>query len=66
VLGEDDLQNRVSQELKTLVIEMMALSLVPETGMRERLREQQGIPELVTNALFQGTHGYWQIERIFI
>ncbi len=58
MLREDQLQYRVSQELKALIIKVMPLSLVPEAGVRQRLREQQRVPEFVADALFQGGHGW--------
>jgi len=56
VLGEDELEDGIAQELEALIVEMMALGLVPEAGMRESLRKEQGVPEFVTDALFQGGH----------
>jgi hypothetical protein len=37
MLREDQLQNRVSEELETLIVKMMALGFVPEAGVGEGL-----------------------------
>ena len=56
MLGDHQLENGIAQEFQTLVIEMMPLSLVPQAWMRERLRQQERIAELVSNAVFQRIH----------
>ena len=38
MFGDDKLENGVSEKFQTLIIKMMPLRFVPETGMSERLR----------------------------
>jgi hypothetical protein len=56
MLGNHELEHRIAQELEALVIEMIAMRLVAQTGMRKRLRQQQRIPKLVTNPFFERVH----------
>ena len=48
-----ELQDRIAQELQTLIIEVMLPRLVSHTGMRERFLQQQRVAELVTDAVFE-------------
>ena len=56
LVGDDELQHGVAQELEALIIEMMALRFVPETGMGQCLSQQQGIAKFVADPVFQGGH----------
>ena len=56
ILGEDELKDGVAEEFEALIIEMMALRFVPEAGVGERLREEQGVAEFVFEALFERVH----------
>ena len=56
IFGEDELEDGVAEEFEALVVKVMPLGLVPETGVRERFREEEGIPELVFDALFERIH----------
>ncbi len=56
MLGEDELQDGVAEEFEALIVEMMALGFVSETGVSQRFREQQGIAEFVFEALFEWVH----------
>jgi hypothetical protein len=56
MFGNDKLQHRVTEKLQTLVIKMIALGLVAQTGMRQRLRQQKRIAKLITDAFLDRTH----------
>ena len=56
VLGKDELEDGVAEELQALIIEMVPLRFVAQTGMRERLREEERVAELVVKALFERVH----------
>ena len=53
MLGHDKLQNRIAQKLQPLIIEMIAVRLVPQARVGERLRQEQRIAELVADAFFE-------------
>ena len=55
-LGKDELQNGVAEKLKALIIKVMALSLVPERWVGQRLRQQERIAKLIFQALFEWIH----------
>ncbi len=56
MFGDHDLKNGVAQKLQTLIIEVMLLRLVSETGMGQRFSQQQWIPEFVADAFFEWMH----------
>ena len=56
MLGENELEDGVSEEFEALVVEVMALRLVAEAGVGERFREQQSVAEFVFEALFEWVH----------
>ncbi len=56
MLGHNKLQDGVAQKLEALIIEMFPLRFMPDTGMRQRLRQQQRITKLVTDAFLERTH----------
>jgi hypothetical protein len=56
MFGDDKLQNGVTEEFQTLIIKMVPLCFVPETGMSERLGQQKRIAELITDAFLEWTH----------
>jgi hypothetical protein len=49
---KDNLQNRVTEKLETLVIEMMSLRLVAEARMCQSLGQEKRISEFVSDSLF--------------
>ena len=55
-LGEDELEHRIAEKFETLVVEVMPLRLVPDGRMRERLRKQERIAELVFQSHFERIH----------
>ena len=56
IFGEDELENGVAEKFKPLIVEVMALRLVTETGMGERFREEERVAEFVFKALFERVH----------
>jgi len=52
MFGKDQLEDGVSEEFQALIVEMMALGLVPKAGVGQSLRQQERISKLVTDALF--------------
>src|SRR5260370_4439831 len=56
ILLDDELEDTVPENFQALIINMIALRFVAETRMSERLRQQQRIAKLVTNAFLQRTH----------
>jgi hypothetical protein len=40
MFGDNKLKDGIAEKFQTLIIKMIALRLVAETGMRERLRQQ--------------------------
>jgi hypothetical protein len=56
MFGDDKLENGVTEKFQTLIIKMMPLRFVADTGMSERLRQEKRIPELVTNPFLERTH----------
>ena len=56
ILGEDELEDGVAEEFEPLIVEMMALGFVAEARMRQRLRKEERIAELVFDALFERIH----------
>jgi hypothetical protein len=57
VLCEDELEDGVAEELKALIVKMMALGLVTEAWVGKRLGQEEGVAELVVDALLQ--RGHW-------
>src|SRR5205085_8961450 len=57
MLRYDKLQNRIAKKFQTLIVEMIPLCLMSQARMRERLRQQERIAELVTDAVFERIHG---------
>ena len=56
ILREDELKDGVAEKFEALIVEMMALGLVPEARVGQRFREQQGVAEFVLEALFERVH----------
>src|ERR1043166_6317263 len=56
IFRDDQLKNRVSQKLQTLVIKMISLRLVGQARMGQRLRQQKRIAKLITDTFFERTH----------
>src|SRR5712692_10030462 len=56
MFGDNELKNGVAQKFKTLIVEMMLLCLVTETGMSQRLSQQKWIPEFVADSFFEWMH----------
>ena len=56
VLGDDELQNSIAQELEALVVELRPLLFMRDARMSERLREELRILKLITNAFFERVH----------
>jgi len=54
---DDELQDRVPQKFQTLIIEILALGLVAQAGMRQRLRQEERVVEFVLDSFLQGIHG---------
>jgi hypothetical protein len=48
---KDDLENRVTEKLETLIIEMMSLRLVAEARMCQSLGQEKRISEFVSDSL---------------
>jgi hypothetical protein len=55
-LGKNELQNRVAQKLKPLVVEMMPLRLMPQRRVRQSFRQQERVAEFILQALFKWVH----------
>ena len=56
ILGKDELQDGVAEELQTLIVEVVALGLVAEAGMSQGLIQQSLIVESVAYQHFQRLH----------
>ena len=56
VLGDDELQNSIAQELETLVVELQQLPFMRDARMSERLGQELRILKLITNAFFERVH----------
>jgi hypothetical protein len=56
VFANHKLEDGVAEKFQTLIIKMIALHFVAQTGMRESFGQQERIPELVTNAFLDRTH----------
>ena len=52
MLSKNDLENCVTEELETLIIEMMPLRLVAEARMGQSLGQEKRISEFVSDSLF--------------
>jgi hypothetical protein len=50
------LKDSVAEKFKTLIIKMAALSFMAQTGMRERLRQEEWIPEFITDTFLYRGH----------
>src|SRR6266704_2559408 len=62
ILGDDELEDGATEKFQALIIKMIALRFVAETRMRERLRQQQRIAKLVTDAFLERSHRQSQID----
>jgi hypothetical protein len=51
------LQDRIAEKFQTLIIDVIALLLVPHAGMRQSLFQQRPVTKSVTEAQFQRIHG---------
>jgi len=56
MLRHDQLEDRISQKLKALVIEVLFLFFVSNARMSEGLSQEMRIPKLITDALFERMH----------
>src|SRR5437763_12259653 len=56
ILGDNELEDGVTEKFQALIIKMITLGFVAETRVSERLRQQQRIAKLVTDAFLQRTH----------
>ncbi len=56
MLGDDELEHSVAEELEALVIEMVPLGFVPQAGMRHRFREKKRIAKLMADSFLEGVH----------
>ena len=63
MLGDDQLENRVSQKLEPLIIEMMPVRFVPETRVRQRLRKQERVAKFVADPFLQWIHAMFKLIR---
>jgi hypothetical protein len=54
--GHDQLKDCITQKLEALIVERIALSLVPNARMRHGFFEQTRIAKPVTDSLFQRAH----------
>lgn len=52
MFSKNDLENRVTEKLETLIVEMMSLRLVAEARMGQSLGQEKRISELVSDSLF--------------
>ena len=57
VMGYDQLKNRVTEKLQPLVVEMEGLPLEGKTRVGQGLGQQEGIAELVADALLERIGG---------
>ena len=53
ILRKHELQYSVSEEFQPLIVKMMAVRLMAQTGMCQRFSEKQRIAKLVADPLFQ-------------
>ena len=56
IFREDELKDRVSQEFQALIVEVVALRLMPEARMSQRFRQEERIAKLVPQSLFERIH----------
>ena len=52
VLSENELKDGIAQKLQALIVEMVTLRLMAQTGMRESLCQQERVTEFVAETLF--------------
>ena len=52
VFSKNDLEDRVTEKLETLIIEMMSLRLVAEARMGQSLGQEKRVSEFVSDSLF--------------
>jgi hypothetical protein len=57
MLGDDELQNRVTQEFKPLIIEVFSLFFVGYARVGESLGQKMRIAKPVLNLFFERMHG---------
>ncbi len=55
---DDELEHRIAEELKALVVEVGALGFVSEAGMSKRLGQKERVAEFVFYPAFQRLHQY--------
>lgn len=58
VLGDDQLDDGVAEELQALVVKCVGLALKRNAGVCQRLRKQQGVAELVSQPSLQRVHHF--------
>ena len=56
IFRDDKLQNRITEKFQSLVVFVIALFFVGETGMRQCLIEQSLITKMVAEALLERFH----------
>jgi len=62
ILGEDQLEDRIAEKLKALVVEMAPRRLMADAGMSQRLRQKERIAKLIAQALFKRAHRGGRVE----
>ncbi len=56
MLGHDELEHSIAQELEALIIKMMPLRFVAEAGMGQRFRQEKRVAKLMTDTFFERIH----------
>ena len=63
MLGHDELHDGIAEVLEPLIIEMMPVRLVPETGVGQSLCQQQRVAEFVTDPFLEWIHAMFKLFR---
>ena len=63
VVGDDELQDRVTKEFEPLVVEVEGLALEREAGVGEGFGEEERIAKLIADAPLEGIHVRGEIRR---
>ena len=63
VVGDDELQDRVAEELEALVVEMEGFAFERQAGVGEGLGEEEGVTELVADVPLQWIHVRGELRR---
>jgi putative transcriptional regulator len=56
ILGKYELKDGVAKIFETLVVKVMTLRLMAEAGVRQGLRQEQRVPKLIMQTLFERIH----------